>query len=72
MPDWERQVREKNSAFYREHRTAIDAWLKQTWGPDKQTVRDFPRSRQVLEWQAPLLAAARAFEHERQRPANCD
>jgi DNA (cytosine-5)-methyltransferase 1 len=52
MPDWERQFREKNSAFYREHQAAIDAWLKQTWGPEKQTVREFPRSRQVLEWQA--------------------
>jgi DNA (cytosine-5)-methyltransferase 1 len=52
MPEWERRFREKNSAFYREHRDTIDAWLKQTWGPDRQTVRDFPRSRQALEWQA--------------------
>ncbi len=52
MPDWERQFREKNSAFYREHRDVIDAWLKMKWGPDHQTVRDFPRSRQSCEWQA--------------------
>lgn len=52
MPDWERQFREKNSAFYREHRDVIDAWLKMRWGPDLQTVHDFPRSRQSFEWQA--------------------
>jgi DNA (cytosine-5)-methyltransferase 1 len=52
MADWERQFREKNSAFYREHKAVIDAWLKMTWGPDRQTVREFPRSRQAFEWQA--------------------
>ncbi len=52
MADWERQFREKNSAFYREHKSVIDAWLKLTWGTDRQTVRDFPRSRQAFEWQA--------------------
>ncbi len=52
MPDWERQFREKNSAFYCEHRSVIDAWLKMEWGVDRQTVRDFPRSRQAFEWQA--------------------
>lgn len=52
MPEWERRFREKNCAFYREYRDVIDAWLKLQWGPDRQTVRDFPRSRQAFEWQA--------------------
>jgi len=52
MPDWERQFREKNSLFYCEHRVAINAWMKQKWGPNQETVRDFPSSRQAFEWQA--------------------
>ncbi len=52
MPAWERNFREKNAAFYREHRSAIDKWMLMRWGPDQQTVRDFPRSRQAFEWQA--------------------
>ena len=52
MPDWERNFREKNAAFYREHKGVIDQWLKQRWGPEEVTVRDFPRSRQSFEWQA--------------------
>ncbi len=52
MPDWERNFREKNAAFYREHREVIDEWMDMRWGPNRQTVRDFPRSRQAFEWQA--------------------
>lgn len=52
MPEWERNFREKNAAFYREYRHAIDEWMRMRWGPDQQTVRDFPRSRQAFEWQA--------------------
>lgn len=52
MPDWERNFREKNAAFYRDHRHVIDNWLGTRWGPERQTVRDFPRSRQAFEWQA--------------------
>jgi DNA (cytosine-5)-methyltransferase 1 len=52
MPDWERNFREKNAVFYRDHRATINSWLEMTWGTDQQTVRDFPRSRQAFEWQA--------------------
>jgi DNA (cytosine-5)-methyltransferase 1 len=52
MPEWERNFRMKNADFYRAYREVIDAWLKERWGPDGITVRDFPRSRQAFEWQA--------------------
>ena len=52
MPGWEQNFRRKNAAFYRENRDVIDAWLEKRWGPDKLTVREFPRSRQSFEWQA--------------------
>ena len=42
MPDWERNFREKNAVFYREHRKTIDEWLEMTWGNEQQSVRDFP------------------------------
>ncbi len=52
MPDWERNFRVKNSAFYIEHRAEINRWLKMKWGPNKQSVLEFPRSRRAFEWQA--------------------
>jgi DNA (cytosine-5)-methyltransferase 1 len=52
MPDWERNFVVKNSRFYNEQRGPIDRWLKQKWGPSRQTVEEFPFSRQMFEWQA--------------------
>ena len=52
MPDWERNFVIKNSRFYNEQRGTIDGWLKQKWGAARQTVEEFPFSRQMFEWQA--------------------
>jgi DNA (cytosine-5)-methyltransferase 1 len=46
-PPWKADFLRKNSAFYREHRAAIDAW-RDRWPAFKR----FPASRRKLEWQA--------------------
>jgi len=52
MPTWERTFLEKNAQFYSEHKSFLDDFLKMKWGAKSMTVNDFPRSRQILEWQA--------------------
>jgi DNA (cytosine-5)-methyltransferase 1 len=46
-PPWKADFLRKNSAFYIEHRRAIDAW-KDRW----PNFKNFPASRRKLEWQA--------------------
>jgi DNA (cytosine-5)-methyltransferase 1 len=46
-PDWKADFLRKNSAFYREHKSAIDKWLARHDGLEK-----LPPSRRKLEWQA--------------------
>lgn len=54
-PAWKADFLRKNSAFYRQHRTFIRAWLRKSWIPGKgYRVADFPASRRKFEWQARL------------------
>ena len=55
VPPWKKQFIDKNFHFYNdstERRRIIDRWLKQKWGRNRQTLREFPPSRQKFEWQA--------------------
>lgn len=45
-PDWKRNFLIKNSAFYMEHRPAIDRWRR------RHELDAFPPSRRKFEWQA--------------------
>lgn len=45
-PDWKAGFLQKNSAFYRSHRTVIDRWIR------RHDVEAFPASRRKFEWQA--------------------
>lgn len=47
MAPWEVIFRQKNSAFYRDHRSVIDAWRDRNNG-----LAAIPASRRKLEWQA--------------------
>lgn len=51
-PKWKADFLQKNSAFYVQHRSIIDRWMRLEWGPDRRTVADFPPSRRKFEWQA--------------------
>lgn len=46
-PTWKADFLKKNSAFYLEHKSTIDGWLKR-W----PSLKKFPASRRKLEWQA--------------------
>lgn len=46
-PNWKADFLEKNSRFYLEHQTVIDAWLRK-----HNELHHFPQSRRKLEWQA--------------------
>jgi DNA (cytosine-5)-methyltransferase 1 len=59
-PRWKRDFLVKNAAFYRQHRTVIDRWLREQWGPLRQRVREFPPSRRKFEWQARKAQPTRA------------
>lgn len=47
IPEWKRELVEKNKAFYRANKTWIDKWLEMY--PD---FKNFPNSRRKFEWQA--------------------
>jgi DNA (cytosine-5)-methyltransferase 1 len=46
-PAWKADFLRKNSAFYLDHQSVIDAWRR-----DHPEFKDFPASRRKLEWQA--------------------
>jgi len=52
MPKWKKDFLQKNSDFYCDYKSFIDKWKKMKWGRVKQTVSEFPPSRQKFEWQA--------------------
>lgn len=47
LPSWKRDFLVKNSAFYKEHRKVIDAWMKR-----HDNLDSLPTSRRKFEWQA--------------------
>jgi DNA (cytosine-5)-methyltransferase 1 len=51
-PDWKKNFLIKNSEFYLKHKALIDAWKSMRWGVSQKTISEFPRSRQLFEWQA--------------------
>ena len=53
-PEWKRKILIKNSEFFMQDQNTdlIECWMKQTWGPLKQKVNEFPPSRRKFEWQA--------------------
>lgn len=46
-PDWKQRFESQNITFYQENRVLIDQWLRAN-----PQLREFPGSRQKLEWQA--------------------
>lgn len=63
-PAWKADFLRKNSAFYRQHRTFIRAWLRKSWIPGNgYRVADFPASRRKFEWQA-RLAQPKAVDRD--------
>ena len=51
-PEWKERFLRKNSDFFVQHRAFLEDWRNRRFGPDRLRVRDFPHSRQKLEWQA--------------------
>jgi DNA (cytosine-5)-methyltransferase 1 len=52
-PAWKVDFINKNNAFYEEHKSFLDVWLKKSW-IDGRTLRvqDFTASKRKFEWQA--------------------
>lgn len=51
-PRWKADFLRKNSDFFNTHRSFIEGWRRERWGPLGQRVTDFVPSRRKLEWQA--------------------
>jgi len=49
--EWQKKLYIKSQKFYAENKTIVDIWMKKNWLPN-YTVKDFPKSRRVIEWQA--------------------